>query len=117
MRFQKLNNKLLLLSLVLFVVSCSNNDNSLCEYTEINFKADVVEITSKGNKYDVLLSFNNSHLYKENQSLSALKKIDIDSNFIQRNHISVGKTFTGIVSETDDSSCEKFYISFNQRLK
>ena len=105
---------------VLVLESCSFKKGP-CTYDEIRFKAEVVALTPikiKGKEHiEVELAFNNSSLYGKKQTLNALKGIDIDTNFIKRNKLRVGKTYTGIVNETQEKHCTKMFVSFDQKLK
>ncbi len=114
-----MKNSLVVL-IIFFLGGCSFfQEKGPCTYKEVRFKARVEKIDTLGeNAFDVYLSFNNSQLYKELQSLKALKQIEVmDSFFLKNNKIKPGIYYTGIVSETSDEHCRPFYISFNQGFK
>ncbi len=107
---------------ILFLLSSCFQTQKPCTYEKVYFKAkvakiDTLEQLATDTTFDVLLSFNNSYLYKQLQSLSKIKEIKIDNAFLKRNKISKGKVFTGIVSQTDEKHCPSFYVSFDQKLK
>lgn len=123
---QKLIFTIILISTLQVFNSCSDSINSgsgPCDYTEEKFNmfvVDVLEDTTQENMFIVLVDFDgNIEWANESPTLSEVRNVTTDFDFIINNHIKPGSIYTGTIHKKVPGSgdCEDEIIDWHQKLK
>ena len=114
------------ISILQLSASCSNSSNSgsgPCDYTEEKFNmfvVDVVEDSTQENMLIVLVDFDgNIEWANESPTLSEVRNVTTDFDFIVNNHIKPGSIYTGTIHKKVPGSgdCEEEIIDWDQKMR
>ncbi|MEZ4721283.1 MAG: hypothetical protein R2813_05330 [Flavobacteriales bacterium] len=109
----------ILLFAAFFLDSCSGKKKKYaeCDYDTVKTLAEVINMKPHpdGNgKIAVILDFKASVLALEDQELGALKGVEIDHDFLERNGIEMNNKYEVVVSELVKGDCDtKLTVAFN----
>jgi hypothetical protein len=113
----------LLLSLSTFI-SCNTESNSgPCDYTQEKFNMRIIDVSQDKNDesmYIVSVDFDGNISYAEgSHTLSEIRNVKTDLDFIVRNHIENGITYSGTVhtKTSGTGNCEDEIIDWDQKLR
>ena len=82
--------------------------------------AEILEIRESAEeegRMEVIMDFKASKLAFEDQELGALKGIEIDQAFVDRNRLKVGNQYSVLVSELTTGNCVPRIVSFEHSLE
>ena len=112
-----------LVSTMLLTVSCGSNTNSgPCDYTEEKFNmyiVDVAEDPAQENMYIITVDFDGNISYaNSSHTLSEVRDVVTDYDFVINNHIKAGTIYKGTVHLKVEGTgdCEDEIIDWNQKL-
>jgi len=112
---------LLFLFSVLLLNGCKDKTASNdCYYERVDTKAEVIDIRQsqcEEGRMEVILDFKASQLAFEDQEMGALKDVQIDQDFIDRNQIRIGNQYSVVVSEITKGNCVPRVVSFQHALE
>ena len=112
---------LLFLFSVLLLKGCKDKTASNdCYYERVDTKAEVIDIRQsqcEEGRMEVILDFKASQLAFEDQEMGALKDVQIDQDFIDRNQIRIGNQYSVVVSEITKGNCVPRVVSFQHALE
>jgi len=105
------------------LTSCDENQNTgPCEYKEEKFNMtiiDVMEDSTQENMYIVYVDFDgNIEWAKETHTLSEIRNVTTDFDFVTTNHIEPGRVYNGTLFKKIEGSgdCDDRIVDWNQRL-
>ena len=112
---------LLFLFSLLLLNGCKDKTASNdCYYERVDTMAEVIDIRksqSEEGRMEVILDFKASQLAFEDQEMGALKDVQIDQDFIDRNQIRIGNQYSVVVSEITKGNCVPRVVSFQHALE
>ena len=104
--------------------SCSTNSNTgPCDYTAEKFNMHVLDVSpdpQDENLYIILVDFDGNISYAEgSHTMSEVRNVKTDFDFVVDNNIKVGSIYTGTVHKKVENSgdCEEEIIDWGQKLQ
>ena len=119
-RSVKTTTLLFLFSLLLLNGCKDETASNVCYYERVDTMAEVIDIRqsqSEEGRMEVILDFKASQLAFEDQEMGALKDVQIDQDFIDRNQIRIGNQYSVVVSEITKGNCVPRVVSFQHALE
>lgn len=101
------------------LAGCTQNAPEKCRYETVETQALVSAFEPNGEGgVRVMLEFFDSELATEPQDLGELKGLKIDHDFLVRNNISIGNTYTATVSTLVKGNCDvKRTVAFHHAFE
>lgn len=116
-------SSVLLLSLGTIISCDSESSSGPCDYTEEKFNMHILDISKDKNDenlYIVLVDFDGNISYAEGtHTLSEIRNVKTDVDFVINNHIKTGNIYSGTVhlKVPGTGDCENEIIDWDQKLR
>ena len=110
-------------SITSLVQGCSNKQGPCEWHDQEKFLAEIKEVTfldfneSGDSLFTVILQLDRGSLSDKPFDLGKFKKIAITRDFVSRNKIQVGYSFTGRITDLKSGNCETPVVAFDQKLR
>jgi len=121
-----MNSKVFIISVAIILLhsltACNTGQTGPCDYSEEKFNmtiVDVLEDPSQENLYIIYVDFDgNIEWANETHTLSEIRNVTTDFDFITNNHIEPGRVYTGTFYKIIEGSgnCEDSIVDWNQKL-
>lgn len=121
--FRSILKVLLFILVVGGLQACSESEsNGPCEYTKEKFNMkilDVLDDPDDENMFIILVDLDGNISFAEgSHTLSEVRNVVTNYNFVVNNHITIGNIYTGTVHQmvSGSGNCEKEIIDWDQKL-
>jgi hypothetical protein len=122
--FKNIQSIITIVALCSIIVSCATNSNTgPCDYTAEKFNMHVLDVSpdpKDENLYIILVDFDGNISYAEgSHTMSEVRNVKTDLDFVVDNNIRVGSIYTGTVHKKVEGTgnCEEEIIDWGQKLQ